>query len=94
MAVDNTTIGTFELWPNRTWTFKYTESFKRSDLPTLEEFPLVECAYGHEACMKWLSAHLIPGAHITKGYSLAEAIGRHREKQDTMNDPLELHALH
>lgn len=90
MAPQDLVVGYFSLNTNRQWTFKYSEGFKNSEYHPLEDFPLLNCVYGHETCVKWLVDRISPTDSIGKGFSLASVIN---SKFNRKGSPLELHLL-
>ena len=81
-------IGNFLLDQNRVWSFSYSNSFKCTSFPTLEDFPLVDKTYGHDSCVKFLSERLKTG--IEKGFSSISSI-----TEDCINkeSSIKIHAL-
>jgi len=83
-------IGNFDLSDSRTWTFKYTEDFKKSNFIPITAFPEVEFTYGHQICVKWLADRMNIDPSKDKGISFSEVIGR---KSILTKTPLELHVV-
>jgi hypothetical protein len=55
LSEDKFVIGFFDLSDkDRTWTFKYSESFEYSGYLPLNDFPLIRNTYGHQSCVKLL----------------------------------------
>lgn len=91
IAPQDLVVGYFSLSDTtRQWTFKYSDSFKHSDFHPLEDFPLLNCVYGHETCVKWLVERISATDSIGKGFSLASVIN---SKFNRKGSPLELHLL-
>lgn len=87
-APDQFLVGTFTLnMDSRVWTFDYSDSFKGSGYAPLEDFPLTNCQYGHEACVRWLACRLYEKPAPDKGLTIAHAIKNHFNNK---NYPLSL----